>query len=82
MMRSRLIFTLLGASAMSLALTTAGCGGPEAPITDPSKIPPLTAEQLETIRKNDQEVEQEEGGPFLRAKAKYAARTKRSARRN
>ncbi len=35
MRRSLLIFTLLGASALTLALTTAGCGGPEAPITDP-----------------------------------------------
>ncbi|SIO38982.1 hypothetical protein SAMN05444166_4308 [Singulisphaera sp. GP187] len=68
-MRSRALFALL--------LTLAGCGGPEAPITDPSQVPPLTAEQLETIKQNDRQVEEEEGGPFLKRKTKYEARAKR-----
>ncbi|WP_406698155.1 hypothetical protein V5E97_04795 [Singulisphaera sp. Ch08] len=68
---------LSACSALLFVLAIAGCGGPEAPLTDASKVPPLTAEQLETIRQDDLRTEQEEGGAFLKVKARYAARTKR-----
>jgi hypothetical protein len=61
----------------TLLLTLAGCGGPEAPITDATKVPPLSAEQLETIKKDDQRIEEEEGGEFLKFKAKYQAKAKK-----
>lgn len=69
MMRSNVILVLL--------LALAGCGGPEAPITDPSKVPPLTAEQLETIKQDDQRTQEEEGGAFLKIKAKYENKSNR-----
>jgi|GEM_PF-5158910 len=60
-----------------LLLVVVGCGGSDAPLTDATKVPPLTAEQLETIKQDDQRVEEEEGGAFLKLKAKYAMKAKR-----
>ena len=64
-------------ASLTLLLGLTGCGGPEAPVTDPTKVPPLTAEQLETIKNDDRRIEEEEGGAFLKLKAKYAAKAKR-----
>jgi ABC-type glycerol-3-phosphate transport system substrate-binding protein len=66
---------LTASSLLSLLFVT-GCGGPAAPLTDATKIPPLTAEQLETIKKTDSEVENEEGGEFQKVKAKFEAKAK------
>ena len=57
---------LARAAALSFLLAIlglSGCGGSgDAAISDPSKLAPLTAEQLEEIKKHDAQVEDEERG--------------------
>ncbi|QDV32925.1 hypothetical protein [Tautonia plasticadhaerens] len=47
-----------------LAAASAGCGGAEEPITDPSQLPPLTEEQEAEIQARDAEIadEEQQGG--------------------
>ncbi len=42
----------------------AGCGSGEAPITDPSKLTPLTDAQKAEAKQQDEQVRSEEGGSF------------------
>lgn len=66
--------TIARAAALSLLATLglAGCGGSgDAAISDPSKLAPLTAEQLEEIKKHDAQVEEEErGNPVVAKKSR------------
>ncbi|WP_169977111.1 hypothetical protein [Tautonia rosea] len=43
-----------------LMIGLSGCSGGEAPITDPSQLPPLTEEQKQEIQQYDEMVEDEE----------------------
>ena len=48
----------------------AGCGSGTGPVTDPSKLKPLTDAEKAEIKKQDAQVQEEEGGSFDAKKAK------------
>lgn len=45
---------------IALALAPAGCGESPAVVTDPSKLPPVTAEQAKEVRQDDDKLASEE----------------------
>jgi hypothetical protein len=67
------------AALMLATALLAGCGGGES--TDPSKLPALTAADLEEIRQRDAQVEEEERGtPFVKPGAKGTKVARRGGR--
>lgn len=60
-------------------LALAGCGGEET--TDPNKLTPLTAADLEEIKREDARVEEEERGqPFVNASGTKPGKSKKAHR--
>lgn len=57
-------------AALLLSWMIAGCGVGPAPVTDPSKLTPLSAEQIKEARKQDDDLADDEHGTPIPAKVK------------